>query len=104
VAKKNTSESENDPNISRNRAGAKSPAPRQSVTAASPSRSQSIGDAPIDTAADMKSAVSADSGNPGYGEIAEAAYHRYLRRGRQDGGDVDDWVEAERDLREHRPR
>ena len=31
-------------------------------------------------------------------EIAEAAYHRYLKRGGQDGGDFDDWLEAEREL------
>ncbi len=32
-------------------------------------------------------------------EIAEAAYHRYLRRGGSDGADFDDWVEAEQELR-----
>ncbi len=32
-------------------------------------------------------------------EIAEAAYHRYLNRGGHDGGDFDDWLEAERELR-----
>jgi len=39
---------------------------------------------------------------PTYDEIAEAAYHRYLRRGGIDGQDFDDWVEAERELRSRR--
>jgi hypothetical protein len=38
--------------------------------------------------------------NPTYDEIAEAAYHRYLSRGANHGGDFDDWVEAERELRD----
>jgi len=37
-------------------------------------------------------------------EIAEAAYHRYLSRGGQDGADFDDWIEAERDLTKQRTR
>ena len=40
--------------------------------------------------------------DPTYDEIAEAAYHRYLRRGGGDGQDFDDWVEAERELRTRR--
>ena len=40
--------------------------------------------------------------SPTYDEIAEAAYHRYLRRGGIDGQDFDDWVEAERELRSRR--
>jgi len=40
--------------------------------------------------------------SPTYDEIAEAAYHRYLRRGGGDGQDFDDWVEAERELRSRR--
>lgn len=35
-------------------------------------------------------------------EIAQAAYQRYEARGREDGHDVDDWLEAEREIREHR--
>jgi hypothetical protein len=37
--------------------------------------------------------------SPTYEEIAEAAYHRYLQRGGQDGYDFDDWIDAERSLR-----
>ena len=37
---------------------------------------------------------------PTYDEIAQAAYQRYLTRGGSDGHDMDDWFEAERELRE----
>lgn len=36
---------------------------------------------------------------PTYDEIAEAAYHRYLNRGGGDGGDFEDWIEAEKSLK-----
>jgi hypothetical protein len=39
---------------------------------------------------------------PSYNEIAEAAYQRYLSRGGAHGQDVDDWMEAERELRARR--
>ena len=37
--------------------------------------------------------------NPTHNEIAEAAYHRYLKREGSQGSDFDDWLEAERELR-----
>jgi hypothetical protein len=108
VVNKNTSESNNDPNRGRTRAAAKRAAQRQPATTASSSRVQSSGEgaASIDTAQDMRTSAkdAADRSNPRYDEIAEAAYHRYLRRGGYDGGDFDDWVEAERELRERRSR
>ena len=39
---------------------------------------------------------------PTFEEIAEAAYHRYLKRGGDQGRDFDDWLEAERELLERR--
>jgi hypothetical protein len=33
-----------------------------------------------------------------YEEIAERAYALYLERGREDGRDVEDWLQAEREL------
>jgi len=42
------------------------------------------------------------SNNPTFDEIAEAAYHRYLKRGGGDGQDFDDWLEAEKELRSRR--
>ena len=38
-------------------------------------------------------------GAPSHSEIAEAAYQRYLSRGGGHGRDLDDWIEAERELR-----
>lgn len=35
---------------------------------------------------------------PTFEQIAEAAYHRYLKRGGGGGTDFEDWLEAERDL------
>jgi Protein of unknown function (DUF2934) len=35
-------------------------------------------------------------------EIRERAYHRYLERGGHSGSEFDDWVEAERELRNRR--
>lgn len=37
-----------------------------------------------------------------HNEIAEAAYQRYLSRGGAHGQDVNDWMEAERELRARR--
>jgi len=72
-----------------------------------PSRSTTPRDRP-DAAAE-RSESSADTStsetapnSPTYDEIAEAAYHRYLSRGGVDGQDFDDWLEAERELRERR--
>ena len=50
-----------------------------------------------DSANDLQ--VQGDGSAPTYEAIAEAAYHRYLQRGAQDGHDVDDWLDAERSLR-----
>ena len=95
MANKNTSEPDNSSNRSRSRAATK-PASSSQV------QSSSDGAGQIDTAADMSGVANANQGNPGYDEIAEAAYQRYLSRGGQDGGDVDDWVAAERELRSRR--
>ena len=34
--------------------------------------------------------------------LAQRAYELYLARGGEDGGDLDDWLNAERELRESR--
>ena len=44
--------------------------------------------------------ASRSSHTPTYEEIAEAAYQRYLSRGGAHGQDIDDWVQAERELQE----
>lgn len=38
------------------------------------------------------------SPQPTLDDIAQAAYGRYVARGRGDGHDLDDWIEAEREL------
>jgi hypothetical protein len=54
-------------------------------------------------------AVAADAGAPKYAgattvaapdreRIAERAYQKYMERGGNDGRDLDDWLEAEREL------
>ena len=53
---------------------------------------------PIHTAADMGNVSAESNYQPTYDDIAQKAYERYLRRGRTDGGDFDDWIEAEREL------
>ena len=39
------------------------------------------------------------NGKPSDDEVRVRAYHRYLERGAVPGNDVEDWVEAERELR-----
>lgn len=101
MANKNTPEPDTSSNRGRGRAAAKPAARQRPAATASSSQLQSSsgGAAQIDTAADMSGTANADRGYPGYDEIAEAAYHRFLRRGGQDGSDLEDWVEAERELR-----
>jgi hypothetical protein len=49
------------------------------------------------------SVAASERPSPSYDEIAEAAYQRYLRRGGQHGQDFDDWLEAERELKDRQP-
>ena len=39
------------------------------------------------------------NGQPTEDEVRVRAYHRYLERGATHGNDIQDWVEAERELR-----
>lgn len=50
-----------------------------------------VGGAPSDSAAPYA---------PTFEQIAEEAYQRYLSRGGSHGADFDDWIEAERQLRD----
>lgn len=58
-------------------------------------RRRSISDTARSTAGDDEARR-----QPTHGVIAEAAYHRYLNRGGGHGRDLDDWFEAERELRD----
>jgi hypothetical protein len=42
------------------------------------------------------------NGKPTDDEVRVRAYHRYLERGATPGNDLDDWVEAEKELRSGR--
>jgi hypothetical protein len=71
---------------------------KMSDAAAPPIDIASVSATEPDTAADMRSATAGYE--PSYEEIAERAYHRYLQRGGGPGNDFNDWVEAERELRQ----
>ena len=45
---------------------------------------------------------SAENSQPEADRIAQRAYERYEERGREDGHDMEDWLEAEREMRERR--
>jgi hypothetical protein len=79
---------------------------RKKGAAAAPVDVASIAATEPDTAADMRTAPPNPAGDdayqPTYEEIAERAYHRYLQRGGSPGSDFNDWVEAERELRQRR--
>lgn len=64
-------------------------------TAADMARGRDVAPAPSDASGSGYPAGQA----PTYDQIAEAAYHRYLRRGAEHGRDFEDWVEAERELK-----
>ena len=55
-----------------------------------------------DTANERPAQVGDNTSVPTYEQIAEAAYQRYLHRGGQHGQDFDDWLEAERSLRDRK--
>ena len=57
-----------------------------------------------DTGANATNTTTQNNGGhqPSHDEIAQAAYFRHLNRGGSGGGEFDDWVEAERELRERR--
>ena len=91
MAKKNTSPSDSTPSRTR-RAATRSANRSARIETASHMSTHATG----------ANAEAASTDSPSYDEIAEAAYHRYLSRGGQTGGDFDDWVEAERELRARR--
>lgn len=51
-----------------------------------------------------KPALTGESGELTYDDIAARAYDLWVRRGHAHGSDFEDWLEAERELREERRR
>ena len=87
------------------------PRPRRAAPRRSPARTAGPADvdrtatAQLDRAEDSPVTTGLSASHaPSYEEIAEAAYHRFLKRGGLDGRDFDDWIEAERELRIARDR
>lgn len=50
----------------------------------------------------VQSTMSTAADGPDHGRVALRAYQRYMERGRSDGGDLDDWLTAEGELRPDR--
>jgi hypothetical protein len=87
----------------------RAPAKKQSTQAAPAVDVATVGGTePLAHASDTGTGASAetthndDGHRPSHDEIAQAAYFRHLNRGGSGGGEFDDWVEAERELRERR--
>ena len=93
--------------------GTSQPVPERRRTVRATTRSAATSPEAVITEPDASPAVARHTANdmttegngnataaPTYEQIAEAAYHRYLQRGGQHGGDFDDWLDAERSLRE----
>jgi len=79
------------------RATTRTPAPTADAPVAEPVGSPAVA---RDTANDLQTqGDGSTSTGPTFEQISEAAYHRYLQRGGQDGHDFDDWLDAERSLR-----
>ena len=53
----------------------------------------------LDTTDETSNDILAVDAGPTEEEIRQRAYHRYLKRGGADGQDFDDWLEAERELK-----
>lgn len=58
--------------------------------------------APAATAPDVKTAQAIAPDPNAVNEVADLAYRLFLARGGSHGQDLDDWYEAERQLRMHR--
>ena len=65
--------------------------PREGASSTEIDMNREPGNAPPDSDADLR---------PDEDEIRRRAYQRYLERGGGDGQDFDDWLEAERELRQ----
>lgn len=96
---RNTDQPPTAPPVTRRRASAKKSQAAAPIDIASVTATEPPASAP-DTGAE---APGRDAG-PSFNEIAEAAYYRHLSRGGRTGGELEDWIEAERELRERRRR
>jgi len=64
-------------------------------------RSRTSATEPVESADDSSGGVALqDAPSPSEEDIRRRAYHRYLQRGGGHGMDFDDWLEAERELKD----
>ena len=68
--------------------------PRQAASSTAIDMNRERTEEPVD------SGVATASSGPNEDDIRRRAYQRYLERGGGDGRDFDDWLEAERELRQ----
>jgi DUF2934 family protein len=77
--------------------------PEAGTSAAYPGIERSEDDGAVAQAATNPASGSSQSfRSPSDDEIRDRAYHRYLERGAHQGSELDDWVEAERELKTRR--
>ena len=90
------------PAPARRRAPAKKSTTAAPIDIATVGRTEEV-DMAADTGATTSNSTPRGRGRqPSHEEIAEAAYFRHLRRGGQGGDELNDWLEAERELKEGR--
>lgn len=80
------------------RQGVEQPPPTEAEVRSTDLRSQSM-----DADAAARDASEATRAQDREDAIRQAAYQRYLQRGGEEGGEVDDWLEAERQLSQGAP-
>lgn len=102
MAKKKMKTPEQTPATASTSAPAKRRAPAQKKRAAAPIDVATIGGTEaLATASENGGGASATTDRqPSHDEIAEAAYFRHLNRGTSQGDEFNDWLEAERELRD----
>ena len=103
MAKKNSSETPSGAAPRPRRATRTTRKPGKSDPAAAPIDIASVMPVePVDSAHDNGNVSAASAYQPAYDDIAREAYQRYLSRGGGDGRDFEDWIEAERELKNRR--
>jgi len=112
VAKKNTKPGTDQPAGGAVDAPGKRRASKKAAPASAPVDVATVtGTEPIDSASDTGTGSTGENRattndnnqyEPTHDEIAEAAYFRHLQRGGAGGAEFEDWVEAERELRQRR--
>ena len=101
MAKRTPSDPQAQPKLRRSRSTREEQPAQASEIATAPVASEAGDDAPLESmTAESDSTTSASmASEPSEEDIRMRAYHRYLERGGGHGMDFEDWLEAERELR-----